>query len=148
MILDNYQRFSDTQVLAATAVSTNVLDTSLDRDIGIGEPMAVVVNVIVAADVADADETYEFQVQSGSTDTPVTIVARSAFGGVNEPASSVLAAGFKVVIPLPHGTTVDRYLRVNYVLGGTTPSITVSTFLSPLSMVQANAAYPDGFTIS
>ena len=60
MILDSLLKFSDAQALTATADSTNVIDLSNDRDIGIGEPMALVVTVGVAADFTTGDETYQF----------------------------------------------------------------------------------------
>jgi len=51
MILDSLLQFSDAQALTVTgAVSTNVIDLSNDRKIGIGEPMAAVVTIGVAAD--------------------------------------------------------------------------------------------------
>lgn len=148
MIIDSQQIFSDAQALTATAVSTNVIDLGADRNIGIGEPMAVVINVDVAADSTTGDETYEFQVQTGSTATPTTVIGKIGYGGSNELAESTLAAGYRIVIPLPTNSTADRYLRLNYVLGGTTPTITVTSHLQPLNMIQAEVTYPKGYTIS
>lgn len=146
MILDSQLLFSDAQALTATAVSTNVIDLGADRDIGVGEPMAVVVSVDVAADFTTADETYQIDVQTGSTVTPTTVIARRIPVVTATPATNVLATGKKIVIPLPHDN--ERYLRLNYTLGGTTPTLTVTSWLSPLSMVDSNQQYPDGFTIS
>ena len=61
MYIDDFLKLSDAQALTATADSTNVIDLSSDRDIGKGQAMAFVVSEGVAADVADADETYSFQ---------------------------------------------------------------------------------------
>ena len=50
-----------------------------------------------------------------------------------------------MTIPLPN--TNERYIRLNYTLGGTTPTVTLSAHLAPLSMVQNNRTYADGFSI-
>ena len=59
--------FSSAQALTATADSTNVVDlTQSARQIGAGQPMWVHFNVTVAADVANGDETYQFNIATGS----------------------------------------------------------------------------------
>ena len=142
MIIDAQNLFSDAQALTATAVSTNVIDLGADRNIGIGEPMAVVVCIDVALDGTTTDETYVVTVQSGSTATPTTVIATRTITYTEG------VIGAKFVLPLPADTSADRYLRVNYTLGGTTPTGTVTTFLTPMSMIQNNAIYADGITIS
>ena len=67
MYIDKDLKMSDAQALTATADSTGFINLGSDRDIGKGEAMAFVVSVGVAADVADADETYSFQLESDST---------------------------------------------------------------------------------
>lgn len=142
MILDSLLKFSDAQALTATADSTNVIDLSNDRDIGKGEPMALVVTVGVAADSTTGDETYQFQLE---TDDNAAFSSATVIGDVTVAAAN-LAAGDKVVIPL--GQTNERYLQARYVLGGTTPSVTVDAFLQPLSMVDASATYASGYSIT
>ena len=39
MIIDSQQAFADGQVLTSTAVSTNIIDLGVARNIGAGEPM-------------------------------------------------------------------------------------------------------------
>jgi hypothetical protein len=156
MFVDAQQLFSDAQALVATAVSTNVLDLSSDRNIGQGEPMAVVINVDVAADVASGDETYQFDVQADDAAafaSPI-VIARRVFavtGAPSEPTSR-LAADSRVVIPIGSDLSPERALRVNYTLGGTTPSITVTTYLQPMSMIQSGGAavgeFDDSLTIT
>lgn len=151
MYLDAHQLFSDAQALTATAVSTNLLDFGSDRNVGIGEPLAVVCNVDVTADNTTADETYEFQVQVGSTTTPILVIAKVGYGGggdTTEEAATVLVAGYRVVLGIPQNVGAQRYMRLNYVLGGTTPTITVTSHLQPTKMIQAEAYYADGLTIS
>lgn len=146
MIPDAQQLFSDAQALSATAVSTNVIDLGVDRDLGKGEPMAVVVCVDVAADFTTGDETYQIDIQTGSTATPTKVIARRIPVVTASNTTSDLGLGKILVIPLPHD--VDRYLRINYTLGGTTPTVTLTTFLQPMSMIQSDTQYADALTIT
>ncbi len=143
MFLDSQLQFSDAQALTATAVSTNIVDLSLDRDIGKGEPMGVLVTVGVAADFTTTDETYQFTVQT-ATDaaftSPVTVVASATING------DQLTEGASVVLPIGH--TNLQFLRVNNTLAGTTPTVTIDAFLQPMSMIDGTVDYASGFTVS
>lgn len=142
MIVDALQKLSEDQALTGTAASTNLIDLGADRNIGVGEPMGVLITVDVAADVASGNETYQFDVETDDNSgfSSATVIARR----IIDKAS--LTAGSRWVIALPGDC--ERYLRLNYTLGGTTPSITVTAFLQPLSMLQADDYYADGITIS
>lgn len=143
MILDAQNNFSEGQALTATAASTNLIDLGIDRNIGVGEKLAVMVNVEVAADDTTGDETYSVAVQTDDN---------SSFSSATELGSFSIArgtaAGEKFVFLIPADETPERYLRVNYTLGGTTPTVTVSAFLMPAAGVDSFYAYNDGFTIS
>lgn len=141
MILDSKLQFSDAQALTGTADSTNVIDLSNDRDIGIGEPMALVVTVGVAADFTTTDETYQFQLE---TDDNAAMSSSTIIGDVTVAAAN-LTAGDKVVIPLGHSN--ERYLQVVYTLGGTTPTVTVDAYLQPLSMIDGYVTYASGYSV-
>lgn len=145
MYIDAQLLFSDAQAITADATSTNVVDLSqASRNMGDGEPLAVVFTVDVAADSTTGDETYEFEIHtddnaalSSSTQVVASVIAAAA-----------LTAGSQHVIVLPPNYAFERYLGVKYDVGGTTPTITVTAFLQPLSMVQKYKSYADGFTIS
>lgn len=141
MFIDAQNLFSDSQALTATAASTNLIDLGVDRDIGVGEPLAVVLTVEVAADATTGNETYQVDVETddNSSFSSASVIARRI------PTAAELALGTVMVIPLPN--TNERYLRLNYTLGGTTPSVTLTAHLAPLSMVQNNRTYADGFNI-
>lgn len=159
MFLDDLLKFSDSQALTATALSTNVIDIgSVDRNIGQGEPLAVVVVVEVAADQTTGDEDYQFDVENAS-DAGITtarkLLARRVFESGTPAApledADLLVAGARIVLPIPAGglAEAERYIAVRYTLAGTTPTITVSAYLMPLSMIEpARVVYPDGFNIS
>lgn len=144
MYLDAQQLLSDAQALTATAASTNIIDLGSDRNLGVGEPMCVVINVDVAADFTSANETYQFDVETddNASFSSATVIGRRII------AASLLTAGSRHVIGLPADFSAERYLRVNYTLGGTTPTITVTTHLQPQNMVQAESVYADNITIS
>jgi len=143
MILDAQLLFSDAQALTATAVSTNVVDFSADRDPGVGEEMAVVIQLDVAADAGNSDETYVAAIQTDDNES---------FSSAATVASITItrgdAAGTRYVSLLPKSTLVERYIRISYTLGGTTPTATVTAFLVPAKFVDAYRAYADGYTIS
>ncbi len=143
MSLDGQHQLSNSQALTATAVSTNLYNSGSDRNVGIGEPMAVLINVEVAADFTTGDETYQFDIQ---TDTVVgfgspTVIASRAI------LAAALTAGSFHVLVLPKDTSAEQFLRMNYTLAGTTPTVTISAHLMPLKDIQADVVYPGGSAI-
>ena len=144
MILDLQHQLSNSQALTATAVSTNVYDSSSDRNVGIGEPMAVLINVEVAADFTTTDETYQFDIQTDDNVgfSSATVIASRAI------LAAALTLGSFHVLVLPKDTSAERFLRMNYTLAGTTPTVTISAHLMPLKDIQADVIYPGGSTIS
>jgi len=143
MRLDSKLQFSDAQALTVIgAVSTNVIDLAGDINIGKGEPMGVAIIIGVDADIGDTDETYQFSLQT-ATDaaftTPVALMTTEEFDG------STLKAGAIIVIPV--GWTNLQFLRLNSVLGGTTPTVTISAYLQPLSMIDGDNILPVNYII-
>lgn len=156
MIIDAQHLFSSAQALAATALSTNVIDLTVDRSIGVGEPMVVCFHVTSAATVNDTDETYQFDVETAS-DAGITtarkLMGRRLYQATPTPpaeAASLLAAGFRFSIPLPKTLLSESeiFLGVRYTLGGTTPAITVTSFLAPMSFAEYWNAFADAVTFT
>lgn len=143
MFIDAQNLFCDSQNFdtVGAEVSTNVIDLGVDRDIGVGEPMGVVLTVEVAADFTTTDETYQIDVQTDDnySFSSASVIARRI------PLAAELTKGTVMVIPLPN--TNERYLRLSVTGGGTSPSVTLTAHLAPLSMVQNNRTYADGFSI-
>lgn len=123
MIIDKELEFSDGQALTSTAASTNLIDLGVDRDIGVGHPMWVIMQLDVAADAGNADETYSVAVQ---TDDNSGFSSATTLGTITITRGD--AAGTQYVFALPLAN--ERYLRLNYTLGGTSPSVTVSAWLT------------------
>jgi hypothetical protein len=122
MILDKLNQYADAQTLAASGASTNVIDHGSDRNIGLGEPLALVITVTACVS-NDGDETYAFVLQSD---------ADEAFGsaGTVIPSQSITRGTTgRFIYYLPKDVTTERYTRLSWTLGGTTPSITYSAEL-------------------
>jgi hypothetical protein len=157
MYVDAQQLFSDAQAVTADAVGTNVIDLTVDRSIGNGEPMAVVFVVDVAADQTTGDEDYTFDVEYASNAAQTTgrqLIGRRVFesGTPTAPAqdADLLVAGFKFVIPIPPTalSESERYLGIRYDVAGTTPTITVTSFLIPQSMIDSSEpTYPNNYLV-
>jgi len=157
MYVDAELQFSDSQAVTSTAVGTNVIDLGVARSIGNGEPMAVLFCVEVAADQTTGDEDYTFTLEYSSvaaqTSGYVTMGQRLYESGTPAaPAqdADLLVVGYKFAIPVPPTSAGDdeRYIGIRYTTAGTTPTITVSAFLTPMSMIDATVDYADGFTIA
>jgi len=157
MYVDAQQLFSDAQAVTTDAVGTNVIDLSSDRSIGNGEPMAVVFVIDVAADQTTGDEDYTFDVEYASNAAQTTgrqLIGRRVFesGTPTAPAqdADLLVAGFKFTIPIPPTalSESERYLGVRYDTTGTTPTITVTSFLIPQSMIDmSEPTYPNAYLV-
>lgn len=157
MFIDAQNLFSDAQAVTADAVGTNVIDLSVDRSIGNGEPMCVLFSVDVAADQTTGDEDYTFDVEYASNAAQSTgrkLIGRRVFesGTPTAPAqdADLLVAGFQFYIPIPPTklSESEQFLGIRYDVTGTTPTITVTAALMPMSMVDAYNTYAKGYTIS
>lgn len=146
MIIDAQLRFSVAQSVAATAVSTNVIDLGTERRIGTGEPMVVAIVVTTALDGGNADETYTVTIQTDDNEAFSSATTLAGTAAVSMPRGS--AAGTRFYIPIPPGAATERYIRLNYTVAGTTPSGAVTAWLTTASALQAEGVYPDAFTIS
>ncbi len=142
MILDAQLLFSDAQALTVTAASTNVYDAGSDRNLGIGEKLAVQVTVDVAA-AGGGTLTIALQTDDNvGFATPTTVATTAAL------AAAALAAGAKVILPVPPDTVIERFLRLNYTLV-TMTGITVTAFLTPAEFTSSEGVYyADAITIT
>jgi len=131
MLLSQQQLFSDAQAVTSTAPSTNLIDlgapgtvlgapAALIRDIGKGEPIPIVVRLLAAAGGTSPTLVVSVQVDNdvafGSAKTVYT--GPTVAGGT---------AGQELYLPvyLPEGTD-ERYLRLLYTTGGTSPTHSIT----------------------
>jgi len=139
MLLDQQEQYSKAQALTATAASTNIIDHLADRNLGIGHPVILLIQLDVAADDADADETYTATWQ---TDDNSGFSSATTLGAVITITRGD-AAGTRYVTVAPPDATFERYSRVNYTLANTTPSVTLSAWLLPLVGLENIVDYAD-----
>jgi hypothetical protein len=149
-IIDRQNLFSDNQVLASgTTASTDILDlqplfsntafgSNTARDLGVGEDIYLQVNV---TGVAGTSPTLTVALQTDDTSgfsTPVTLYTSAAI--------PLPAAGGQVLIAcLPYGD-YEKFLRLNYTVGGTgSPAATVKAAL--VRGVTAQKIYTDAVAI-
>lgn len=148
MLIDNLLVVADGLALTATGLGTGSIDLgnpTVKREIGMGEPVGFAITVGTAADHTTGDETYEFDLVQAtsadlgtSQDTLLQMVV----------AASKLTAGSAVWLPIPMGSITKRYIGLNAILGGTTPSVTFSASLMPASdFAKLNPNYASGFTV-
>lgn len=138
MFLDALLLVSDAQAVSADAVSTNTIDLgnpTVKNRIGTGEPVAFLITVDVSADGTTGDETYAFEVISSASSnlSSPTVLNRRAFTAGQH---TQLTAGTRLLLDVPGGTPTQRFLGLNYDVGGTTPTITVTAALMPRSMAE------------
>lgn len=135
-ILDNELTFSNAQAVTATAVSTNVVDLGVNRDIGVGEPVYLAVQVGTAfAGLTSLTVTLQTS-DDNSTFTDLFSSGAIALADLTAGAQPV-----RVVVPSKTG----RYLRVNYTVAGdgTAGTVTASLLLGP----SGYRAYPSGIPV-
>ena len=136
MIIDYNLQLSDAQSVTADAASTNVIDLGADRDIGPGEDMKIVVSFDVAMGGSSPTLAVQVQTDDNSSFSSASTVQTSR-------TISAAAAGDTLVMGLPD--TNERYIRLNYDVGGSSPTMTVSA--SIVKDAQQYYAYPDGANV-
>lgn len=112
MILDKYNLFSEDQAVTATAVSTNVVDLGVDRDIGKGVPVPILIQVTEDfATLTSLTATIETD-DNEAFSSPTTLATSGAI-----PVASLLTGYQFPMQYMPLGT--QRYVRINYTVAGT-----------------------------
>jgi hypothetical protein len=149
MILDALLQLSSAQAVTATAVSTNTIDLSQNRDVGHGKDLYAVFDVDATCTAAGA-ATVTFQVigsANANLSSPTVLSSTDAIPIANltigrKPIS--LAVNPAVLLAQPVG---QRYLGVQYTVA--TGPLTAGAFTCYItdSEVSANVNYPSGYTV-
>jgi hypothetical protein len=128
MLLDNQLMFSDAQALIATAVSTNVIDMGVSRDLGAGEPFWV--QFTFGAVTSNATWNAAFKGSNTADMTTDPAITKFTTPTVTPVANSMY------LMRVPPGIA-KRYYRIDYTMsGGTSPSITTTATLVKDSMIK------------
>ena len=157
MFIDALGEVSVAQALstASTIVSTNVIDlgvpgpntgTQLFRQIGTGESVGFAIAIGVGANYT-ANETYTINIieSAAAAMSAPTILASLSITAAQANAG-VWAAGTLLFLQMPIGQPTQEFIALQYVLAGTTPTITLTAWLTTRSLFSALAvAYPKSY---
>jgi len=132
MIIDYNLQLSDAQSVTADAASTNIIDLGSDRDIGVGEDMKIALNFDVAMGGTSPTLAVLVQTDDNSSFSSATTVLTSR-------SIASAAIGDTLVLGLPD--TNERYVRLYYDVGGSSPTMTLSA--SVVKDAQQWQSYPN-----
>ena len=141
MLIDNLTRVDNAHAYSANAVSTSSYDTAAaGNDISIGQPMCFVVTVGAAAKVSGGTETYEFDIIQSANAALTAPDVLAAFTFTNAQAVALLTLGAAIQLPIPMGSITKRFLGLQFV-GANTPTITITSWITPQSMQDRTHIY-------
>ena len=144
MLFSAQQLFSEAQAVTTTAVSTNIIDlgatgtvlnapAALIRDIGKGEPIDIRIQLLADAGGTTPTLVATLEVDDNSGFSSAKIVGTSAT------ITSGTEGQVVSIHWVPDGTD-ERYLRLNYTTGGTTPTHSITAGI--VGARQTNATVP------
>ncbi len=153
-IMDANLEFADAVSVANAAATINigdVIDMSVVRDIGNGQPVYLVISVDTEIITGGSAGTIQFQLVSDAVTTPSTTTA--TIHAISEEfvtddtllIDDELRAGeFPFVVALPlEGPEYERYLGIQAIIGTTTTTAgNINAYLT-LDPVHAPRSYPD-----
>ena len=143
MILDKYLAFAEAVNVTSSAISDVVDFGTVQRSVGVGEPLVCVITIDADADFTTTNETYVISLE---TDSVAALSSAVVLGSVALVGAQ--AAGSKFVINVPADARMEEFLGVRATLGGTTPDLTYSAYLRPHDGVDNYQSYANGYTIS
>lgn len=147
-MLDALQLLSDAQALAAApaanVVSTNTIDLLRSNNgFDVGQPMCIEITMDTA--LAGTTPTITFSAISSAAENlgTDTVLATSK-------AYAALAAGARVIIPIPPESIVQRYIGLKYTTtaGASDLAGSFTASVKPLNFVQLDKHYADAITIN
>jgi hypothetical protein len=137
MWIDSRLEFSDAQLVTSTADSTNSVDLSVNRLIGNGHPLYVVITVDTA--VTGTAPTVTAVLETDSTSDFATAPRAIATFPVINDTNGVAGATFFVAVPNDN----DQFLQIQYTAGGTVSTGNVSCWLTHEQPVSSQVTSPD-----
>ena len=152
MILDSQLVLSDSQAVTATAISTNVYDSNpiggpnTTQDLGLGDPMWLVVATAVTATDVGSDATLTITLESDSAPSLASSPVVHYSSGAISFANFATAGTRLVAIRLP-SAAYKRYVGVRYTVAN--GPLTAGQFDAFLTHdLQANVAAASAFTVA
>lgn len=147
MILDRQNTVSQAQAITATAVSTDTIDLSVARDLGV----AGLKWVVTVDQVFNNLTSLEIQAISSAN---ADLSSHNVLGSTGAIVLAQLTAGRRpIVIDLPRSilSTLpvgQRYIGLRYVVAGTAPTTGQVTASLVLDVQDIGKLYPVGYSIT
>lgn len=143
MILDNLLLLSDAQAVTAAAASTNSVDFSQIRNIGVGEDLYLVVACTTAMTDSGSDSTLAVTIETDDNSSFSSATTSATVGTF----AALSAAGTQLVYRIPAGVMNERYMQLRYTPSG--GNLTTGSFDAFITHdVQQYTSYADNITIS
>lgn len=143
MILDKQLLFDDNAQHLTTEASTNVIDFSAIRNMGVGEPIYFFIIVKTAFTDGSSDSTMTITLETDDNSS----FSSATLGQTIGTFAALSAAGSRLVVMLQPDKINERYLRVKYTVAN--GDLSTGKFTSGLTLnIDAITSYPAGFTIS
>lgn len=157
MILDGNLLLDTAAAITTSTNSTNVIDLSTFRDMGVGQEDGATPQILCIVSTAfTTTNSATLQVAfQGSTDNSTwnTYVSSPAY------AAAALTAGARLLdidVPRPAaGLAIPRYLRLSYTVGtgvfsagNVTSAVVLGRLDQPVSASGFLSGYPSGFTVA
>lgn len=143
MITDKLLRVSTDQALTTTAVSTDTIDLSLNRDIGEGENLFMNFAVTTALAGGTSVKFEVIQADNAALSSNVQVI-----GSSDAVLTAALVAGYNTAVRInPQiGSTGKRYLGARYTIVGTYTSGAVTADVV-MNIQDGKKFYASGFTV-
>jgi hypothetical protein len=142
MRFDKLNMYSESQALTATAASTNSLDHGEPRNLGVGQPVYVVVVVTVAFTDGSSDSTCTVTVETDDNTGFSSATTAQTIGVF----AALTAAGSRLIAALQPNQVNERYSQLKYTMAN--GSLTTGTVTAGLVYdYDAYTAYADAVTI-
>ena len=143
MILDAHNMFSSAQAVTATAASDNLIDLGAIRNVGVGQPLYLLIVCTVAMTDSGSDSTVAVTVESDDNASFSSATTAQTIGTF----SAVSPAGTKLVAVIQPNAVNERYIRLKYTVAG--GNLTTGSFSAYLAeSLDLFTAYADAITIS
>ena len=144
MITDKNLRLSEDQAVTASAVSTNTIDLTTARDVGEGKDLNVVFTVTTAFATLTS---LTFQIITSDNADLSSATVRAATGAV---AAASLVAGYQTSLRIPAmiASKGQRYLGVNYSVGGSNATAGKVTCDIVETIQDGKKFYTSGFSLT
>jgi len=143
MILDKELIFDDNVAHLTTGPSTNLVDLSEPRNIGVGEKLYFVIIVDEAFTDGGSDSTMTITLETDDNEGFSSAVTAQTIGTF----AALAAIGSRLIALLQPDSINERFLRVNYTVAN--GDLSTGKFTSFIThTIDAYTAYPDNITIS